>query len=397
MALNSTSLTHSTPSSSSRMLTHSNFHHNQIQSGSKVSSHVAAFNITAAYQAESTPRSNHSTITSPPLPLSRGSSKASSTRSTPPKLLVSGVSNHHDRSQSSFSFSSSSASSSQKLTFWDTLWVFKTWDFWRLCYGNMISIGAGLFVITSVFQLWSAFELTWFSQMPPDAANYLSNTDAALIFQANNAVEAEIQVQHWLQNVALLFSFCTALGNIFAPLLAEKLQVHFQIPRTRLIAVAVCILACDFVFIALASSGYVLSQLFMPVAVSGSAAHSTPAQDAVAYIQNLEESRMAFMIVLGAVGLFLGCFFVLIPQSVSDKYGTQNFGRYLSYINLGSAFLILFIPFIRSAAYDWFHNYLSSYWFIVLCLLTAAFSLYQMEIDTPPNQPEPVDQISDAI
>lgn len=246
-------------------------------------------------------------------------------------------------------------------SFRSTLWVFRTALFWKILYANMVAIGSGLFVITSIYELWRDYGI---ADTRDSASGKLSPPPPARDAISQQDFNAQVQ------SVSFIFSCGTAIGNIFAPLVAQRLGVMMGLSKTTFIGSLMMLMAGIFAVITAASYGNV--HVHLPLFFI----FAEKTDDPVRLRMQAEELMMW---ALGLTGLPLGGFFVLFPQTCGDIYGTKNFGRYLSYINLGSCITVLFTPFLREVFFGLAGSYTGIYLVIVLLLVSGAIMLLQMK------------------
>lgn len=219
--------------------------------------------------------------------------------------------------------------------------VFGDCFFWCLFLGDLFGVGCGIFVVTNVNQLWASF--------------------------------AGDDTYRWTNAIVVGFSVSNAVGNLGSPLLSDWLFSRGIMSRAKYLAYTLLLFAADFLAIALVVAAH----------SGGAAPPSTPA-------------KVLFAALLSAVGLGFGTFLVLLPTSVSDAYGVENFGTFLSYMQLGVACFAVAVPAVTTTLYAAHHSYLATYYGFAggllltgACMLSGARQPGLMAV-TPLCSPHPV-------
>lgn len=218
-----------------------------------------------------------------------------------------------------------------------SLRAFGTWFFWCLFIGDLVGVGCGVFVITNASQLYHDFD--------PRPNRY----------------------SDW---VSVLFSVCTGVGNVFSPVISDWLHKRAILTRASFLAIILCVFSADF--------------LAMALMLARQHGHEHAPSDTMCYV---------FIALLAVVGYGFGTFLVLLPTSVSDAYGIDQFGcarrraracavthalwrsKYLSHMQLGVAIFAIFIPGISSLVHHHEGHYTPLFFAFSGALLLAGVAM----------------------
>lgn len=181
-----------------------------------------------------------------------------------------------------------------------SLHVMKRVDFWLLFLSNIVGIGGGVFIVTSLAQVWDNF-----------------STPSEKV---------------WGRRIVIMFSVCNAVGNVVSPIVSERLHRQGKMRRSTFTAWV------------LGAMAVIFSALGTFTVVPG--LRDGPWACDVAYIA-----------LMASVGFGYGSFLTLFPTLVAETYGLRNFGTYVSYIQMGSALSSILIPAATTAIFASTHVY----------------------------------------
>eukprot|EP01119_Soliformovum_irregulare_P021978 TRINITY_DN7416_c0_g1_i1.p1 TRINITY_DN7416_c0_g1~~TRINITY_DN7416_c0_g1_i1.p1 ORF type:complete len:460 (+),score=59.44 TRINITY_DN7416_c0_g1_i1:117-1382(+) len=189
-----------------------------------------------------------------------------------------------------------------------SLQVFKEITFWCLMIAYFIGIGSAVVILTQLQDMWNHMDL-------------------------NHAMTS------WPKNILIAFSFGNAVGNALCGVLSNHTHRKGIMSHTTLVAIV----------------------LFT----------STLAFAAIFLLYHYAGSLIATGILLASVGLYFGCYLVLFPLIVGDRYGPENFGKVFAYVSLSSSAASFVIPQLLTVIrrYDAIFLGTTSLLFLSACLM----------------------------
>ena len=147
-----------------------------------------------------------------------------------------------------------------------SLQVMKRVDFWLLFLSNIVGIGGGVFIVTSLAQVWD---------------NFSSPSEKV-----------------WGRRIVIMFSVCNAVGNVVSPIVSERLHRQGKMRRSTFTAWV------------LGAMAVIFSALGTFTVVPG--LRDGPWACDVAYIA-----------LMASVGFGYGSFLTLFPTLVAETYGLR--------------------------------------------------------------------------
>jgi len=143
-------------------------------------------------------------------------------------------------------------------------------DFWLVFIANVAGIGGGVFIVSSVQQVWANF--------------------------------ATPNLLHWGRHIIVMFSVCTAIANVISPMAADYLHQRGKLQRAHFAGFILAFVCTNYVVLGLCTA--------LPSIRNGGGT-------AVAVL---------YMCLMALVGVGFGSSLTLFPTLLSEVYGLKNFG-----------------------------------------------------------------------